>query len=209
VGQAAYLAQVKRGGTSTAFASEAMSLVSGNTYQITDATKRIWDRTVVPTFSEDSVPIPASDVVSIDYLFGKVTFATAKTGNIFADGKFIPTVVVAGAHAYGVNMSHNILDDTDFDGAQTSNGFRSKIYGIGDVSISLGRWEVLDSTFFTAINARTPIVVDIRPGGVGDYARGWFVVESEAHGGGIDDLESRDLTFQLDGDAKASFGWGQ
>lgn len=206
---ASYTTTVKRGGTTTAMSAEAMANTTGNTYQISDATKEIWDRSVVPTFKANGVTVAAADILNIDYVFGKVTFVGSETEPITLDtGNFIPTVVVAGARVYSLSMTADMLDRTDFDGAQANDGFRQRLYGLRDVSISISRWAKADDTFFTALNSKTPVVIEVQPGGANDFARGWFLLEGENHSGDIAALESSDPTFVLDGEVEGRFNWG-
>ncbi len=75
---AGYLATVKKGGTPTSTTAEACTLVSGKTYQINDTAKRVWDESVAPVVYDGGVD-HTSDVDSIDYLYGKVTFDSGYT----------------------------------------------------------------------------------------------------------------------------------
>jgi len=197
-------------GTSTAMTAEPMSVVTANTvFQITDTTKRILDRSASFTFYEDDgaggrIAIPSSEIKSIDYLFGKVTFTVAQTPPITVTGSYLPATAIAGAHSYELNQTADILDNTEFNGG----GFRSKQPGLIDVSVSVTRWDPTDLQFFNHINNRTSFVLDIQPGGTGPNARGFFVVENENRSGDISSLESVQLSFQLDGDgAGKDFSW--
>ncbi len=209
---AGYLTTVKASGTSTAMADEAMTNTAGFAYQLNDLTKRVWDRSIVPTFEdlgESPQAIAASDIVSIDYLFGIVTFLTAKTEPVvLKTGNFMPMTDVAGAHSYNLGQAGDVLDDTEF-GLANNNGSRQRILGIRDVSLSVSRWDdVVGQKFFDALNNRTPLLMEVRPGGTGDVARGWYVPESEDHSGDVSSLEAADLSFQLDGNIQSSFNWG-
>lgn len=207
---AGYKAVVERVGSSTAFSDEAMSATSvTNQYQIDDATKRIWDRTVTPTFYEDSSEIPASDVDEIDYVFGKVTFATSKSGSISVDGNHLPRQAIVGANAYTLEHAGDTLDDTDYDAAQSNGAFRTRMYGLRDVTASIERFYKLDKHFDDAIKDQEVVVLSIRPGGSGnDYARGFFVMETNELTGEVSSLENQSLNLQLDGDPGIAYNWG-
>ncbi len=113
-----YLTTVKLGGTPVALSAEPMTNTSGNTFQITDTTRRVLDRDVVPTFEDEGESpqeILASDVSNIDYIFGKVTFLTSKTGPVVVKtGNYIPLTDIAGAHSYNLNHGGDVLDSTEF-----------------------------------------------------------------------------------------------
>ena len=68
-GYAGYLVDISQQGTTTTFTTEAAALVSGKTYQISDATKQIWDRSATLNVFDNGVNLYA-DVIDIDYLFG-------------------------------------------------------------------------------------------------------------------------------------------
>ncbi len=205
-GVAGYKTTVKIGGTSTVFTAESFSLVSGNTWQIDDSSRRIWDRLAVFSFREGTEDLVATDILSIDYLFGTVTFTTPMS-SIEGDGFYMPMTDIAGAHSYSLTHAGDILDDTDFAGA-AADQMHSRIYGLRDVSLSVSRWETGDQQFFNAINNRTPLIIEVRPGDTNPVARGWFVPESEVRSGDVSSLEAADLSFQLDGDVNAQFSWG-
>lgn len=213
-----YLTCVRAPGTSTAFAEEPMTNTSGNIYQITDSLRRILDTTVTPTFEDEGESpqdIPAADILSIDYLFGIVEFATPKSGPVVVKtGNYFPMVDIAGANSYQLNQVGDVLDDTSFDRTRVNGGSRTRILGIRDVNISVARWDQGTQEFFDALNNRSILMIEVQPGGVGDTARGWYVTETENHTGDVSGLESADLSFQLDeviaanGTDKISFSWG-
>lgn len=213
-----YLTCVRAPGTSTAMTFEPMTNTSGNIFQITDTLRRVLDHAVTPTFEdtgESPQDIPASDILSIDYLFGIVTFATSKTGPVVVrTGNYMPMSDIAGANSYQLNQVGDVLDDTSFDVTRVNGGNRTRILGIRDVNVSVARWDQGTQEFFDALNNRTILMIEVRPGGAGETARGWFVTESENHAGDVSGLESADLSFQLDeviaanGTDKISFSWG-
>jgi len=180
--------------------SYTLSNTSGNTWQIIDTSRRVWDTEVALTFEDNGVPIAAADISSTDYLFGTVTFTAAKTGPITVSGNYIPLVDIAGAKSYSLSMSADILDGTTIPGATANGGFRQKCYGLRDVSVSIPRWEELDDTFHDAWLAKNKVIIDIQPGGAGSIFRGWFAIEGEPSAGDVDQLEERTPTFQLAGD---------
>src|SRR5690348_7886763 len=95
-GFAGYVAKVKSTGTSTAMTGEAMSLVSGKTYKVTDATKDVWDYTKSLTVKDNGAAVAAADIEEINYIFGQVTFVAGytPTGPITVDGHYLPLTEV-------------------------------------------------------------------------------------------------------------------
>ena len=140
-GFSGYKAEIKKHGTATAFTTEAMTLVSGKTYAIDDATKEIWDRSE-PTMDilDTGGSIAASDILNIDYLFGRVTFIAAfsPTGAVTATGKFFPTVTIARPNTYNLTMTAEAIDESDFISAQANSGHRIFTPGLRTVALELG-----------------------------------------------------------------------
>lgn len=194
-GVAGYEAEVKKSGTTTGFTTEATTNPSGNVWEITDATKAVWDRDVTPTFYDNGVEIAAGDIQQIDYLYGKVEFTGAKTGPITVTGSYMPMASVAGANQASLNITSAILDDTDF----SNVGYHTKEYGTQDVVVSLSRWEDVQNTFGAILVARAPIVIEIAPSTAKSY-RGWFIPDSVSDNFSIESLLDESVSFQLDGD---------
>ncbi len=224
MGIAGYNAVIKKSGDETVFTDEAMSTVAGSTetagthWQIDDATKNVFDRLTLPAFGETtSSTIAGTDVTSINYLFGKVIFATTHP-TVVVTGEYLPLVAVGGAHAYTLTQQNDVLDDTDF----TTTGFRSHKLGLQTVELSITRWDSLEMTFVHDLMGRTtstgstlperpariPVVAEVQPGGTTHpTARGFFVTEAENRSGDVSALESADVSLQLDGSPKGSFIW--
>jgi len=138
---AGYATSVMMTGTSTAMTDDAMKLVSGKTYKIVATAKRVWDRTQTITVKDNTVAVSASNILSIDYLFGQVTFVSGYTvsGAITVSGKYLPMAAVAGSHAYTLNTARELLDDTD----HTSTGFHSRTAGLAGC-VGVGHQMALD-----------------------------------------------------------------
>jgi len=199
---AGYNTVVKKSGSSTAMTDEAMSGSGAGPYTIDAAAKKIWDRDTLATFEDNSVAIDAGDILTVDYLTGKVTFTGSKTGPITVSGKYMPMAVVAQAHAAAISLGGDLLNDTDFASAQTAP-YVNRAAGLRDASVSLTRWEDVAGTFGAILAAGVAIVLEIQPGGSGKYLRGWFLLESENQSGDVSALEQEELTFQLDADDDA------
>ena len=209
MGTAGYNTVVKRTGTTTNFTGESMSATSvTNQYQIDDASKEVWDRSVSLTFYEDASPIPDSDIERINYVFGKVTFTTAKTGAITVDGAYFPTQALSGASSYSIDQSVNLEDRTDFENAKTNNSFRTYQPTLFDVSVSVTRFDDLSNLYHAEWDAGDPLVVEIQPGGgTNDVFRSYVLIESANKSGDIEALEEEDISFQLD-NTQDGLAWG-
>jgi hypothetical protein len=208
MGKPAYLALIKKSGTPTAMVGEAMSLVSGKTYQITNSAKRVLSRTVSVIVLDDGDPVDLADIVSVDLFRGRVTFDAgyAIIGAITISATYIPMAELTGAYSYELQIGGDVMDDTDFERSRNDGPFRTKIYGLIDVTVSLGRHSELDYLFQDAKMEREVVLIQINPGGIADSGYiGWFVVESVGQSGDVGALEDESISFNLDGDANASF----
>ncbi len=208
-----YNTVIKRSGTSTSFVDESMSATENtNQYQIDDVTKRVLDMGTEPTFFEDSTSIPSSDIENINYLFGKVTFSTEKTGVITVDGSYFPTQVIGRGKEYSLEQSVNLEDSTSFDTAQQNNGYKTYTETLWDVNASISRFidDMTETNSLQSIweNGET-IVIEIQPGGTGNpIFRGYMVIETDNLTGDIESLEEQEINFLLNdiGNGKG-FGW--
>lgn len=190
-GTASYNTVIKQPGTATTFTDEATTNTTGNTYQVTDATKQIFDRNTVPTVEDDGVPvIPAS----INYLEGSVTLSAPPGGVVTISGKYIPMTTIATGKEYSVELVASELDDTAFG----DGGYRSRVLGLFDITASL-RLNWANAFFVTSILNRAALVFEIQPGGAAPLMRAWMVVPSVEWAGNIDDLEEEEVSFALDG----------
>jgi hypothetical protein len=192
---------VKIGGAAVTLTSAPMSVYStaARTYQVTSAAQRVFSTTAAVTFKSSSYTLVANDIASVNYLFGAVTLTSSFTGGANykgppkATGKYIPLSVVAGAHSYKLNQSATLLDVTDY----TSTGFVMRQSALRDVDLSIDRFDTLDITFHNSLKNDTKVLIDVRPGGVGDAARGWFYVSSRNQSGDVNSVEAADLDLKL------------
>ncbi len=107
-------AELKKVGTPVAFTAEAMTLVSGKTYAIDNASKEIWDRSeVTMDILDTAASVAAADILNIDYLFGRVTFVASYTpsGAITATGKSFPVAAAGKANTYNLTMTADAIDE--------------------------------------------------------------------------------------------------
>lgn len=200
-GFAGYLADLLKQGTSTTMTDEAMSVVSGKTYSIDDSAKDIWDRSGSGvTFKDNAVDVTASNIESIDYLFGRVTFASgySVTGPILAAGNYFPVVSIGKGNAYSLTMSANAIDNSDFETTQSNGGYRTFEAGLRSVSLEISG--IFDSTEASMADLadRNELIIEIDPAGDGSsIARGFFKIMSTGQGGAVGGLEDETVNFVL------------
>ena len=210
---AGYNTVIKRSGTSTSFTGVSMSSTTvNNQFQIDDATKEVWDRSSVPTFYEDGTSIPESDIENINYLFGKVTFSTEKTGSITVDGYYYPTQVISCGREYSLDQEVNLEDSSNYEEAQNNNGYKTYTSTLWDVSASISRLigDMTESdVLYNLWDNGDTIVAEIQPGGDGNpIFRAYMVMESDNMSGDIESLEEQEISLVLNDDGNgAGFGW--
>lgn len=205
MGQAAYTTIVKIGGTSTGFTDETASSIGGNKFEIDDDTKRVLDRSKAVFVEVDGDVVDSSEY-QIDYLFGIVEFNSSQNGDVTLSGNFIPTMSVVGANQYSVDITGDVLDNSNFSDTNSNGGYRTKQYGVLDVSANISRFDDLDKSFKNKLEDRQTVLLEIKPGNA-ETIRGWFLIESSGSQGEINSLEVESLSFQLDGDTKSAFSW--
>ncbi len=200
-GFSGYLAEIKKVGAPVTFTAETMTLVSGKTYQIDDASLAIWDRSEASMdILDTAASVAAADILNIDYLFGKVTFVASYTpsGAITATGKNFPTAAIGKANSYSMAMTAEAIDETDFTTAQGNSGTKIFKPGLRSVAIELG------GIFDSAENAkddlknRLEVIIEVDPAGDGSsIARGFFKLATTAQSGAVGALEEETLNFAL------------
>lgn len=198
-GFAGYVADIKKQGSTTGMSTEAMTLLSGKTFQIDDATKEIWDRAVDITVFDNAVDHTA-DVESIDYLFGKVTFNSSYsvTEPITITGSFFPTAVLGKATGFSLSMTADTKDTTDFPTAQANGGFRTVDPGLRSVQVQLDGVYDLASGLAASLAAREEFIIEINPDGNSkSLARGFFREITQGQSGDVGALEEESVTFAL------------
>ncbi len=200
-GFSGYLAEIKKVGTPVSFTAEAMTLISGKTYQIDDATKEIWDRSEATMDILDTASsVAAADILNIDYLFGRVTFVASYTpsGAITATGEYFPTAAIGKANSYSMTMTAESIDETDFTTAQGNSGTKIFKPGLRSVAVELGG--IFDSNENAKIDLRDrlEVIIEIDPAGDGSsIARGFFKLVTTGQSGAVGALEESTLNYAL------------
>ena len=200
-GFAGYVAKIKKSGTATAFTTEAFTLVSGKTYKITDITKNVWNRAGTFAVFDNAVAVDMDDdIESIDYLNGRITFASAYTvgGPVTVTGSYFPMTQLAGANSFTLTQNANAIDTTDYVIAQGNGGYRTFIYGLKTVKLSVKGIFSAGAGFRALLQARPELMIEINPDGSNmSVARGWFKPLSTSQAGNVGELEDSSIDFSL------------
>lgn len=214
-GVAGYNALIKKAGTPLPVTDEAMTLVSGKTYQITAAAKRTLALTTAITVKANATDATAQ-VEKIDYLNGKVTFKAAytPTGAVTLSGSYVPMTQIAKGRSFNLSQNANELDVTGYDDAQSNSGFRVFEAGLRTVSLELGGIAKASTGWRSSLIARERLMVSVDldasdPGK--SMFSGYFSIMNRGQSGNQGDVEAETIQLQLyapDGDlVQRPFGW--
>lgn len=199
-GFAGYVAKIKKSGVATTITDEPMSLVSGKTYVITASSKTVLDRTTPYTVKDNTVAVNPTNILSIDYLFGLVTFKPSytPTGPITISGKYLPMTQVAKAQSFTLTQTAATIDTSDYETAQANGGYMTYDYGLRTVTLALKGVFAQSNGYEDLVTSRAECIVEINPdGNSNSVARGWFRPNSTSQSGNVGDLEDQDLNFSL------------
>jgi hypothetical protein len=212
-GVAGYIVQLRLGGTPVAMTSEPCVLVSGKTYQITNAAHRIINYSATLTVFDGAVDHTV-DVLSIDYLNGTVTFKSTYTvtGAVTVTGQYVPTTVAGKARSFTLTQGGAEIDTTDYATALADGGWRTYDPGLKNVRLEMRG--IYDATLNlqAALAARGMIYVDVAPANdANTIFRGFFKRATLGQSGDVGALEDSTTTLNLfvpDGDlVERPFGW--
>ncbi len=198
-GFAGYVADVKKQGTTTAFTTEAMTLVTGKRFRLDDRTKSIWDRAVTLVVFDNAIDHTA-DVQDVNWLFGEVTFKASYsvTEPVTVTGSFFPTSVLGKTQSFTLTQQAEAIRTTDFATAQANGGFDTFNPGLRTVQLEMSHFYALASAFAVDLQARSEVIVELDPAGDGlSIARGFFKITSHGQSGEVGALEEETLTLSL------------
>lgn len=198
-GFAGYIVDLLKGGTPVTLTDEPMELVSGKTYRITDATKRILDFDTAITVEDNSVDETA-EIVSINYLAGTITFDSGHTvtGPVTLSGKYVPTTAIAGAKSFTLSQTADTVDETDIPTAKANDGHMVYAPGLKTATLELSGVYKLSNGFKAALVAREPIYVKINPDNANlSSAIGLFKYMGQGQSGDVGALEEETVSLRL------------
>jgi len=203
-----YATTVKKGGTSTAMTGEAMELVAGKTYKITAAVKQVIDEAEAITVL-DGVTDVTAEVLSYDYLFGKITFKDTYTvvGAITITANYIPLAVIAGGRSFSLDFSADTMDATDYATALANGGWRVNKIGLFDAKATVGRLADMAATYLDILTGRESFLLDIVTAGGLLTTRGWFNLVGLEEGASMNDMFMEPLSFELRGRNTQNFSY--
>lgn len=206
--RAAHTCSIYYTGTSTATTGEACSVVAGTgglVYQITDAARRIIDPSVSPTVYDNAVDVTSA--VSLNYLFGRITFGVAPTTPVTIDCNFMPRHEITETREFSISMNADVPDTTVLD----TTGFREKVHGLIDASGSLtaldiGLTDFGGGTLAAWLTSQDSKVLEFNL--VDEIIRAWAVIESVEPSGSVDGVVELSVGWSLNAQLSGTVAFG-
>lgn len=199
-GFAGYIVRLMKGGTPVVMTNEACTFVSGKTYQITNVAHQYIDIATTIVVKDNAVDHTV-DVLSIDFLTGKVTFKAAYTPTtpVTVTGAYIPVTAIAGAKTFTLTQTAIAIDNTDIPIAKANSGFRTwEATGLRTVTLELGGIYKLANGFVAALTSRAPVYIEINPDNSSlSVARGIFKYTGQGQSGDVGALEQETVNLVL------------
>lgn len=198
-GFAGYVAVLKKSGTSTPTTNEATTFLSGKSYQITNVAHQILDPAVAVVVNDNAVNQTAN-VLSIDYMFGIVTFKPTYTvlTPVTVNANYLPTTAVAKGQGFTLTQTATIIKTTDFPTAQGNGGFETCIPGLNTVALEITGVYAISNAWLTSLTGRAAFVIEITPDGLNaSTCRGLYKTMSEGQAGKVGELELETIKFIL------------
>ncbi len=201
-GFAGYVATIKQQDVATTMTVEAMTLVSGKTFQIDDVAKRIWDRTgsVTPFVFFDVAVDRNAEVLNVDYLFGRVTFKSSFTviEPVTVTGTFFTTKTLGKAQSFTLTQTADAVETSDFGTVQGNGGFRTFDPGLRTVAVDLQGVYLLANAFAVDLIARNEFIIELNPDGNNEsLCRGIYNLATHGQSGDVGALEEETVSFAL------------
>jgi hypothetical protein len=194
-------ALVKVSGNPVAFTNEATTANADLTvYQITDTTKRVWDRTAPITVERSTddgatwVTLdPETDGYKLSRLDGSVVFDAAQAAGtlIRVSGDYLPMSTAAECYEWSSNITGGTIDVTKFQAE-----WSEKIQGLKSAEGSLSRWWDIDTYFTDALISGNPIVIELYAQDDLEPDKIWAILTSDEMSAAVDGAVEDAVSFE-------------
>ena len=199
---AGYTATVKATGAATAMTGEAVTLVTGTTYQITNTARRIMDPDTAVVVYDDATPLTVGTDYTVNYLFGIITLTGAPSGTVTVDGGYLAAYDVGELRGVSVTCTRD-LADVSVHGTQAkahlptlkdcSGSFNTLRYFFEDIDTDTGGTQSIQAWFA----AGTPKLLEVDFGsGTQRYLRAWVMFEGLDLSAAVDGVVEGTANFQ-------------
>jgi hypothetical protein len=212
---AGHTTRLKVSGTAAATTAEAHTFISGKTYQVTNTARRIIDPSVAWVVKDNGVTVAEANILTRDYLFGRVTFVGGYTvtGPVTGDFSYLPVATIAEVRSISFTISAELQDVTTYD----SSGVKQKSAALVDAS---GSFEFLsnpladtdtgtagDQSIHSFLANSTPKLLEVTLGA--SFFRAWVLPEGVEVAAEVAGLVVGTSNFSLAPQrAGAGFGFG-
>lgn len=201
-GFAGYRSVLRRMGTPTSFTNQAMEQEDGQTYIISDLDFTPWNWQEDIVVEDGAVAVDSSDIVEIDPLFGRVTFADdyVVSGPITVSGEYFPLETFGNANSFDLTQTADTTETTSFEIAQDNGGFMTMRPTLRTASLSLTAFYRSDNDFDEPLREDEQFIVEIDPAGNGETrARGIYRVQTNSQTGDVggDEESTVDLVLSV------------
>lgn len=187
-------AKLYRSGTSTSMTAEATTLVTGKTYRITNAAKRMLDPSVAVTVDDGGVPIASANIQSIDYLHGIVVLDSGYTpsGAVTVDANYLPLSQIADVYTTSITTTVTMLDDTVYEDTAVS-----RKAGLKDISGSFSAYDEGATAISGLLGNGTVLFLTFEHTGSAsvDHMRARVLLESDDSSVSVDGLVESTYSF--------------
>lgn len=190
--------QVLAVGSPLAFTDEATTATGNISYQITDATKRIWAR--FATITVEDAGVPTVEDYTVNRLTGTVTFGSAVARVITVTGQYLPTTTIGCATSYDFSISADNQDSTCF-----ANEWIDRTQGLKDFSASIGKFYDVNNYFWARLTADDDLLLEFYTEHTADPdLRAWVKIASDDFSNAVDGLSEESIDFEgtLDADRR-------
>lgn len=193
--QAAYATLIYSVGAPVVINNEPMTDLGSFVFQITDAARRLLSPdTVISCYLDAGGEV---EIKQVDYFNGTVTLFSDPGDDVVLDGAFVTKALISGSKSYSFELLGDVLEDTSFNKAQGNGGYKTRCYGLNDVTISLDRYDDASHKFKEHKRNREKVYIELLPGGGPSSLKGWFVMETSSNSGEVGGLEEESLNFNL------------
>jgi hypothetical protein len=185
--------RVKVSGAPVAFTTEATTNAGDNlNYQITNAAKRVWDRSATISVFKDAV-LQSDTLYTVNRLSGRITFLASQGASVITvSGSYLPMSLAAEAKMVALSFIAENEDESTF---EDDDVVRMQVQR--DCSGRLGRWEI-DEYFRDALVAGDPVVLELFLDGAGivPKAKIWAILNSAETTGAQRALQEEEVAFE-------------
>ena len=174
--------------------AEATTLVTGKTYRITNAAKRMLDPSIAVTVDDGGVPIASANIESIDYLHGIIVLDSGYTpsGAITVDGNYLPLSQIADVYTTSITTTVTMLDDTVYEDTAVS-----RKAGLKDISGSFSAYDEGTTAISELVGNGTVVFLTFEHTGSAsvDHMRARVLLESDDSSVSVDGLIESTYSF--------------